>query len=67
MSEEIVYLWEGVPAAGSFVVFIGAFKLKVFPPNPPQHSSQLLLQLKFPAKRKTPGSEINKDSSTEST
>lgn len=47
-----IYLWEGEPAAGSFVVFIGALELKVLPPNPPQHSSQLLLQLQFPARRK---------------
>lgn len=50
--EKITYLREGEPTAGSLVVFIGALELKVLPPNPPQHSSQLLLQLQFPARRK---------------
>lgn len=43
------HLREGEATAGSFVVFIGALELKVLPPNPPQHSGQLLLQLQFPA------------------
>lgn len=58
------YLGEGESAACSFVVFIGALKLKVLPPNSPKHSSQLLLQLQFPAgkkKGKTPGGGVNKN------
>lgn len=45
------------------MVFIGTLELKVLPTNPPQHSSQLLLQLQFPAKRKIKktGGEINKN------
>lgn len=68
LSEGIAYLREGVPAARSFVVFIGALELKVLPTNPPQHSSQLLLQLQFSAKKKigkTPGGQIKEDSRTD--
>lgn len=44
------YLREGEPTAGPFVVFIRALELKVLPPNSPQHSSQLFLQLQLPLK-----------------
>lgn len=64
MFEKVTYLREGEPTAGSLVVFIGALELKVLPPYPPQHSSQLFLQLQFPAKREKAGGEINKDRST---
>lgn len=58
----ITYLREGESTACPFVVFIGALKLKVLPPNSPQHSSQLLLQLQFPAEKgKTPGGGVNKN------
>ncbi len=49
--KKAVYLREGEPTARSFVVFIGALELEVLPADPPQHSSQLLLQLQFPAER----------------
>lgn len=56
----VPYLWEGESTASSLVVFIGALKLKVLPPNPPQHSSQLLLQLQFPAKKKRKKQQVVK-------
>lgn len=69
--EDGAHLGEGESTTSSFVVFIGALKLKVLPPNPPQHSSQLLLQLQFPATRKKKkkektGGEFNKDGSSKS-
>lgn len=45
------YLRQGESAARPLVVFIGALELKVLPSNPPQHSSQLLLQLQLPAEQ----------------
>ena len=43
------YLWEGEAAACPLVVLVGALKLQVLPLDPPQHPSQLLLQLQLPS------------------
>lgn len=65
----VIYLWEGEAAARTLVVFIGALKLQVLPPNPPQHSGQLLLQLQFPGTHKKkegkPGGETSRGQRTE--
>ena len=43
------YLWEGEAAARPLVVLVGALELQVLPLDPPQHPSQLLLQLQLPS------------------